>query len=175
MSGITFKPLSEEDFELILEWFNQPHVQAYYSLRPWTYEEVYRKLTPYTRGEFQMSSYIICLDEHSIGYIQSYPVREHPWDNQDLTEEVTQKAAGFDLFIGDPNYLRKGLGEKIVESFLENYIWPTYRYCVVDPNIQNAASLYLFQKCGFKEHKQINSKDALQQSVILKLMIRERP
>ena len=51
-------------------------------------------------------------------------IQEHPWENQDLSDEVIREAAGIDLFIGEEEYLGKGLGCKIINSFLEKYIWP---------------------------------------------------
>lgn len=173
MGEIKFKPLQETDFDFMLQWFNKPHVQTFYSLRNWTEEEVYKKLEPYVRGEKQISSFIIYLNDHPIGYIQSYPVKEHPWENQDLSEEIIKKAAGFDLFIGEESYLNKGLGMQIIECFLEEHIWPKYQYCFVDPDIRNEASMRLFQMCGFIEHKQINSENALKQPVILKLLMKK--
>ena len=171
MENIYFEPLKELHFELILRWFNKPHVQAFYSLRNWTYEEVYKKLKPYVQREAQMNSFIAYLENHPIGYIQSYSLKDHPWENQDLSEETIRKAAGFDLFIGEENYLKKGIGKQIIESFLKEHIWPNYQYCFVDPDIQNIASIRLFQKCGFIEHKQIHSQNALKQPVTLKLMM----
>lgn len=173
-ANIQFKPLNESHFDLMLDWFNKPHVQAFYSLRTWTDEEVYKKLEPYVRGEEQISSFIIFLSDSPIGYIQSYPLKDHPWEDQDLSEEIIQEAAGFDLFIGEEAYLNKGLGKQIIECFLEEHIWPSYQYCFVDPDIRNEASLNLFQKCGFTLHQQIVSKNALKQPVTLKLLMKKR-
>jgi len=39
----SFKSLEESDFDLVYHWFNQPHVQDFYSLRSWTLEEVQKK------------------------------------------------------------------------------------------------------------------------------------
>jgi RimJ/RimL family protein N-acetyltransferase len=44
----------------------------------------------------------------------------------------------------------------------------------VDPDIRNEASMRLFQKCGFIEHKQIDTKDALKQPVTLQLLMKKR-
>ena len=70
--NIQFKPLNESHFDLMLRWFNKPHVQVFYSLKTWTYEKVYKKLEPYVRKEKQISSFIIYLENHPIGYIQSW-------------------------------------------------------------------------------------------------------
>lgn len=174
MENINFESLKELHFELILRWFNKPHVQAFYSLRNWTYEEVYKKLEPYVRGETQINCFVIYLENHPIGYIQSYSLKDHPWENQDLSEEIIQEAAGFDLFIGEENYLKKGMGSQIIECFLKERIWPNYQCCFVDPDTRNKASIRVFQKCGFVEHKPIHCQNALKQPVTLKLMMRKR-
>lgn len=173
-ANIQFKDLNDSHFDLMFHWFNKPHVQAFYSLRTWTYEEVCQKLEPYILGEKQISCFIIYLNDLPIGYIQSYPIKDHPWENQDLSEEIIQEAAGFDLFIGEETYLNQGLGKQIIEGFLEEHIWPKYQYCLVDPDIRNEASMRLFLKCGFIEHKQIDSKNALKQTVTLKLLMKKR-
>lgn len=174
MSKIHFEPLNEEHFKLILHWFNKSHVREFYSLRTWTFEEVYKKLKPYVLGEAKISGFIICLEDHPIGYIQSYSIKDHPWENQDLSEEIIQQAAGFDLFIGEEAYLKKGIGGQVIECFLREHIWPTYQYCFVDPDIRNEASIRLFQKDGFIEQKQIHSQNALKQSVTLILLMKKR-
>ncbi len=171
---ISFELLNESHFALIYRWFNEPHVQAFYSLRSWTFEEVCKKLTPYVQSEKQMRSFIIYLGKDPMGYIQSYPIKDHPWECQDLSNEIIQEAAGFDLFIGEKEHLGKGLGCQIIDCFLEEHIWSYYRYCLADPDIQNTASMRLFQKCGFIKHKKIASKDALKRNVTLQLFIKER-
>lgn len=172
---IDFKPLNSSHFKLIHYWFNKPHVQAFYSLRSWSLKEVTEKLTPYLKNEKCVQSFVIYNKEHPIGYIQSYPIEKHPWQEQDLSDDIIKSAAGIDLFIGEEEYLGKGFGSEIINCFLDKLIWPNYHYCLVDPNIQNKSSIRLFQKCGFIEHKQVEVKDALQRNVTLQLFIKKRP
>jgi len=110
MEELYFVPLSESHFALIHEWFNKPHVQAFYSLRSWTLEEVQKKLTPYLQKEKQIRCYIVFRSKYPIGYVQSCLLKDHPWDNQDLPDEIVNEAAGIDLFIGEEECLGKGLG-----------------------------------------------------------------
>lgn len=169
---IQFEPLSESHFELIHCWFNRPHVQAFYSLRPWTLEEVRQKLTPYLKGKIE--GFVIYLEKRPIGYIQSCPIQDYPWEGQELPDEIAQEAAGFDLFIGEEEYLGKGVGSQIVDSFLTTHIWPRYRYCLVDPDLRNGASIRLFEKCGFRKHKQIRHQNPLGEQVDLLLYLKRR-
>ena len=172
---ISFEPLNENHFSLIHRWFNALHIQAFYSLRPWTIEEVRQKLIPYIEGVGKMKCYIISIDKTPIGYIQCYPVKNHPWDSQNLTDEVIQDSAGLDLFIGEKEFIGKGLSSQILDAFLKSHIWSHYRYCLADPDVRNAASVRLFKKCGFQEYQKIDSKDALQRPVTLQLFIKRRP
>lgn len=172
---ICFALLREEHFALIHTWFNEPHVQSFYSLRAWTFEEVSQKLNPYIQGLGGIECYIISIDKVDIGYIQCYPVKEHPWDNQNLVEELIQNSAGVDLFIGEKKFIGKGLGHQILKDFLKNHIWNRYKYCFADPDIRNTVSIRLFEKCGFNKYQQIITKDALNRPSTLQLLIQERP
>jgi len=170
--NIHFEALNDSHFPLIHRWFNQPHVKAFYSLRAWTLKEVQQKLN--LQSQKQIHAFIIYLDQKPIGYIQCYPVKDHPWENQQLANDIVEEAAGFDVFIGEEEYLQQGLGSKIIDCFLKQYIWPTYRYCIVDPDIRNEASLRLFQKYGFQKHKEILALDAVQRPVTLLLLIKKK-
>lgn len=171
---ITFKQFRESHFELMHQWFNRPHVQEFYSLKNWTMDEVRQKLMPHIRCESGVEPFIIHYDGEPIGYIQCYAVKDHPWDNQDLPEKVVENSCGFDLFIGQENYLKKEIGMKIVSQFLDQHIWPKYSYCLADPDVRNQASIRLFEKAGFKRHKQISTKNALKEPVTLCLYLLDR-
>ena len=171
MTEITFKTLSLTDITLMHRWFNMPHVQKFYSLRHWNKQEVLKKLKPYISGEKPVSGFIIFLDERPIGYVQSYRLIDFPWEDQDFPNDIVCHAAGMDLFIGNPDWIWKGLGFKIIHKFLDEKIWPKFRYCVVDPSIENKAAIRCYEKLGFIEHKIIHTKDALGSPTTLKLMI----
>ncbi len=110
-----------------------------------------------------------------LSFILKYPIKEFPWENQALTDEIVEKAAGFDLFIGEKEFLNQGFGFHIVDDFLKKEIWPYYHYCLTDPDIRNKGSIRLFQKCGFNKHKIIPFVDALKNKRELQLFIKEKP
>ena len=80
-----FKPLSFSDVPLMCQWFNLPHVQKFYSLRPWTEDEVLEKFQPYITGDKPVLGFIVLMNEKPIGYIQQYKIRDYPWPNQKLS------------------------------------------------------------------------------------------
>ena len=168
---IDFRAITFADIALMLRWFNTPHVQEFYSLRPWTEDEVLAQLTPYISGDKPVSGFIVLLDENPIGYVQSYKVSDYPWPNQNLPEGIVKTAAGMDLFIGEKDFFGKGLGQRIIQTFIETYVYPQYQYCIVDPDIRNVPAIRCYEKLKFKEHQIIDTEDALQCPTKLMLMI----
>ncbi|HHT9767568.1 GNAT family N-acetyltransferase [Legionella pneumophila serogroup 1] len=174
MFQIKFKQLSSHDVQVMHQWFNEPHVQEFYSLRSWSKDEVLHKLEPYLTGEKPVLGFIININNNPIGYIQTYKVMDFPWDNQDLPNEIINNSAGIDLFIGDAAFLGKGFGYKIIDQFLAENIWPEFNYCIVDPQINNIPAIRCYEKLGFKKHKVIETKDALNYDTNLMLMIKHK-
>lgn len=165
-----FRPISYADISLLHQWFNTPHVQAFYSLREWSEEEVREKLRPILEKRKNLFAFIVLADKKPVGYVQYCPISENPWPDQEIEEDVVQSAAGLDLFIGDSGSIGKGLGSQIVLAFLEREIWPKFSWCFVDPDVRNEASMRCFQKSGFQFHKIIATEDALKRPVTLTLM-----
>jgi len=169
--NLTLIPFTLNDVPLLTRWFNEPHVQHFYSLRTWREEEVGAK---FKNQDKTIESFIVYLEEKPIGYIQKYPVNHHPWPHQDLSSLIIKEAAGLDLFIGEKDYLYKGLGQKIIENFLKEHIWPYFAYCIVDPDARNLASQKLFKKCGFRYSQSLITKNKQGKKVTLELWLKRR-
>lgn len=180
----SFRKINLDDIPLIHRWFNQSHVQEFYSLRNWSEEEVLTKLKPYILEEKHVYPFIVYDNNKPIAYVQYYCIKdfpwtdeaftwsdESPWTGQDLPEAIVQQGAGMDIFIGEKEFLGKGYGAEIIKQFLHQVIWPRFSYCVVDPDIKNKPGIRCYHKLGFKDHKIIHSKDALGNKVQLNLMI----
>lgn len=171
---INFRPVSVDDISQIHSWFNEKHIQSFYSLREWTEKEVLEKLTPVIEGKKPLFGFIAMVNNEPIGYLQYCRVKEFPWPNQDFEFEIANEAAGLDFFIGNPLLIGKGLGYQIINNFLDQIIWPNFQFCIVDPDVGNIASIKLFEKCSFKRHKEIDTKDTLGKPVRLLLMIKSK-
>lgn len=169
--SIHFVPLERKHFPLIQAWFNQKHVQEYYSLRHWTLQDVEEKFAPYVQGDVSIQSFVILLEDNPIGMIQFYPVKEYPWPGQELQEDILSDAAGVDLFIGDPKFIGLGVGPLVVKFFLKRIVWKDYKYCIVDPDVKNLGSIRMFTKLGFTPKQTISTKDEMGKPVQLMLMI----
>lgn len=172
--NISFRQITLDDIPIMHAWFNKVHVQKFYSLRSWTEIEVLNKLLPNIEHKKPLYGFIALLDGSPIGYLQYCQVKDFPWLEQEFESEVVENAAGLDFFIGELEWTGKGLGSKIIEYFLNTMIWPNFKFCVVDPDVQNLQSIKMFEKCGFSRHKIIASIDALGKTVKLLLMIKSR-
>lgn len=170
----SFRSLDFMDVPLVHRWFNLPHVQRFYSLRQWTEQEVVGKLEPYITGKQPVTGFIAMMNDIPIGYVQKYKVSDYPWPTLDLPGQIASNAAGMDLFIGDETLIGMGVGGKLIRSFLDEHIWPYFQYCIVDPDINNVAAIRCYENLHFQELVIIDSKDAVDNTVTLKLMILEQ-
>lgn len=168
--------LNFADIKQMHQWFNKPHVQAFYSLRDWSLQEVYDKLNPYITGDKPVIGLIILMNKMPIGYVQYYKVLDYPWPMQNLKQDIINSAAGMDIFIGEESMVGCGLGQLIINKFLQAYIWPKFNYCFVDPNIKHQLAISCYQKLGFKKHNVIDTKDAMgaSEQVLLMMMSSDR-
>lgn len=63
---------------------------------------------------------IVLVDNEPIGYIQSYPVDDKtPWGKK---IKVADNMVSIDYFIGDINYIHKGLGSKMILEYIEQVV-----------------------------------------------------
>lgn len=166
MDKISLHPVSLEHISFLHRWYNTPHVQAFYSLRSWTEEEVLQKFYPQFLQETPVFGSIVLLNHMPIGYVQYYSLEDFPWQGID----PLPSAAGLDLFIGESKWVGKGIGAQIVSFVLKQKIWPSFSLCLVDPDVRNLASIRMFEKCGFERFKTIDTQDALQRRARLHLM-----
>lgn len=154
---ISFTPLQETHFADLLRWLNTEHVRQWWGDETcWTLEAIQQKYASYVSGFKEVANehkpihaYIIECAKKPIGYIQYYDVNDFPRMGYELTQ-TAQNTAGMDLYIGEPQYLRKNLSTQIIQTFLTAYVKPNFVACFVDPESSNLAAIRTYEKCGFK-------------------------
>lgn len=82
-----------------------------------------------------------------------------------------KNAQGLDLFIGNRELIGQEWGRRIIKAFIETHISPQYQYCVVDPDVSNEPAIRCYEKLKFKEHKILDTVNALKKPTKLKLMV----
>lgn len=153
---ITFKPLSESDFTLLLKWLEEPHVKSWWDQDvTWTSELIQKKYDSYVKGykiennEAKLiSAYIIYVDEIPIGYIQIY--NAYDFARSIPLTGLPSSLAAFDVLIGEKSFLNKGIGSKAIDQFLKEYAH-SYTHVFADPDNTNIAAIRAYEKAGFKK------------------------
>ncbi|MCL2473122.1 MAG: acetyltransferase [Treponema sp.] len=152
---IYFKKLSKNDFELLLKWLNTDFVKEWYyrygdNKQDWTHEEVQNKYLPRIRKKEPTDSFIILYDDTKIGYIQTYLLKDYPEYEKFI--QGGDNSAGMDLFIGEKEFIHKGLGAIIIKEFIRNYIFCNdyINKCIIGPEPKNLGAIKAYTKAGFK-------------------------
>ncbi|HAU0349439.1 TPA: GNAT family N-acetyltransferase [Legionella pneumophila] len=157
MNYLQFKPLCEKDLDLLYQWFQEPRInQMYGRNKSWSLEAITQKYLPRIQGKETVPSYIIYDSNNPIGFIQYYFLTEHfpegikGHSHPLFNDYKPNEAVGIDLFIAHANNRGKGLGEQIINCFIENFL-TTYRVILVDPNIKNTQAISSYTKAGFRK------------------------
>ncbi|WP_264336969.1 MULTISPECIES: acetyltransferase [unclassified Wolbachia] len=167
--NITFKALKEEHFLLLLKWLETPHVKKWWDADiNWTPELIEKKYSTYIKGfkrlKFEtqiikkpMHAFIINCDGVDIGYIQYYNKHDFPPEQGYDTSELSESCAAIDWYIGELDYVGKGIGPQALNIFLNEFVFKVYENAFVDPDIANVCAIRVYEKVGFKKIMEINS------------------
>lgn len=152
---ITFKPLHRDDFTLLQRWLNIDFVSKWYERRKFIYDDVEQKYLSGLTTETPVDSFIILYNDVPVGYIHTYPVGAYPAYAACI--EVHPDTAGLDFFIGNRDYIFKGLGKDIVSIFLRDFVFRKegVSRCVVGPEPGNNAAIRVYEKAGFRHLKTV--------------------
>lgn len=160
--NVRFKPLTEADFPLLLQWLESPHVKKW-----WDHDVVYtrdliqEKYGDYVKGYTKihgspkpMSAYIIHADDHPVGYSQVYDAYDFP--RNPLLTGLPKSLGAFDILIGEIEFLGHNIGSLAIQLFVETYVFPKYRYAFADPDYRNEAAVRAYEKAGLVILKRVD-------------------
>lgn len=145
---IVFKPIELSDLDLIYKWVNTDHVLAGYSQEPSSFADVVEGYSPRALDEVGVQGYLIVYDSIPIGFIQSYFLNFESFGS----EVAWENNAGLDVFIGEKDYVYKGLGSEIIKTFLVENIFLKMgaKSCIIDPSPTNYKAIRAYEKIGFR-------------------------
>lgn len=151
---IRFRKLKSEDYELMYKWLNKPHVIKWYTQGSISFERVKEKYGAYLEPQSKFIPFIIMFEDVPIGYIQTYYIDKLEYYS---TIVKVDNSAGIDLFIGDENYVHKGLGSKIIGAFINSEVFnmKDISCCIIGPDPENKIAIKSYEKAGFKFLKQV--------------------
>jgi aminoglycoside 6'-N-acetyltransferase-1b/aminoglycoside 6'-N-acetyltransferase-2 len=155
---ISFRRLSERDLPLMHRWLNTEHVARWYRVRgvqkP-SLEWLTARYLPRIRGDDPTRSFVIMLNERSVGYIQGYFIEDDP--EYAAQVQVEKGAAGADMFIGEPDVVHKGLGSHIIRRFTAEVVFRELgaTCCIIGPEPENGIAIRAYEKAGFRHLKTV--------------------
>ncbi len=178
-SLVGFRRMTLDDLPLMHRWLHTPHVRDWWDEDggPPAYETVVEKYTPAIRGEEPTDAYLICYDGQPIGYIQTYLIRAYP--EYAAAIAVEDDAAGVDLFIGEADYLHKGLGSHILRAFLREIVFGASNAgsYIIGPSVRNTSAIRAYEKAGFRYLKTVAVPDEPEPEYLMRMTpadLRER-
>ena len=147
---IAFRPLRQDDLPRLHQWLQRPHVRRWWGDEYEHFEAVVAHYGPALEGSDPTDLYVILLDGRPGGYIETYLVVDHP--EYEAHVQVGPGVAGVDLFIADEELIGRGLGPRILDSFVESVVFARddVHAAVAAPRCENAASIRAFEKAGFR-------------------------
>lgn len=156
--SITFTTLQESHFPLLLKWLESKHVKAWWDKDiDWNEGLVYEKDQTRIHGNQDPSKpvhgFIILYDNTPIGYIHYYNTHDEQWERElsSVGGALPDSCAGVDLYIGELEFVSKGIGSKALEQFVNERVFPKFEYAFVDPDPANIAAIKAYEKAGFDQ------------------------
>ena len=149
MFNITFRKLEDkkEEYIKLHKWCQNEFVYEWFEQRILSYDEIVNKYKRKLKEKIQELLIIKC-NNKDIGLVQIYKYDDNTYE--------------YDLFIGEENYLNKGIGTIIVNK-VNNYIYDKYKAksIILRPFKRNIRAIKCYEKCGFKYISEYLGKDTL--------------
>ncbi|MCB1149207.1 MAG: GNAT family N-acetyltransferase [Chlamydiia bacterium] len=124
-----FAPVKASQLTLLHSWFQKPHIKE------WMHGEGLQN-TLKGLEKLPEDTYWICYE------------RETPFAFL-ITSPEGDDAITLDLFIGDTNYLGRGLAVPMIHKFLLD-LFPNKKRVFIDPEATNKRAIHVYEKAGFK-------------------------
>ncbi|MDR1464893.1 MAG: GNAT family N-acetyltransferase [Oscillospiraceae bacterium] len=147
---ITLRPFWEADIALMERWLFVPHVAKWYQRPDHWLNELHHR-----RGEFAFLHHFIAEYEGApIGFCQYYDThfaQEHEvWNEEWRISERQGEVFSIDYLIGEPDFLHKGFGQKMLRLLLDRIRAAGAKAVIVQPEKENIASNRLLKSSGFE-------------------------
>lgn len=153
---IDFKQLNN-NYDLMYKWCNQEFIYEWFEQKKLSKEEIINKYKNKLESGKQ-NLFIINFNDIPIGYTQIYKYDDTIFKGLEEYNNIYE----FDTFIGEEDYLSKGIGTKIVNYICE-YIYKNYNAdCIVlRPFKRNIRAIKCYEKNIFRTIHEYDSTDTV--------------
>ncbi len=161
---ISFESLMKSHFPLLLKWLESPHVKKWWDKDIiWNMSLINKKYATYVLGYKVLSLkngqsvkkpihlFLIMDNKVPIGYIQYYDKHDFPSHHGYDLNDIPSASAGVDIYIGEIDYIGKGIGVEALKLFMKDIIPKKFTNIFVDPEIDNISAIKAYEKAGFQK------------------------
>lgn len=171
--NISFRKLrdTKEDYEKLYNWCKNKFVYEWFEQRILSYDEIVNKYKSKIKKKEQ-TLYIIKLNNKDIGLIQIYKFKN---DINISYLDKYKNTCEYDLFIGEEEYLNKGIGKKVVDS-INNIIYKKYNAdsIILRPFKRNERAIKCYEKCNFEKVNEYVGTDTLGNKENIIVLVNEK-
>ena len=159
---INFRLLGIQDLNYMYKWLNNGFAQQWYGKKEFTMRDIEKKYIPCIKNEKPTQAYLILYNDTPIGYVQTYKILDYQEYAQSIN--INENAAGLDIFIGEQDYIHKGLGKYIIKKFLDEIVFKLSDSdsCILGPEPDNIVAIKTYEKVGFKYIKSVETEDGIE-------------
>ena len=158
------------NYQLMYKWCSHKYIYEWFEQRQLTYDEIEYKYRSKIFSKKQ-DLFFIKYNNIKIGFVQIYKYEDEKISKLKKYDNIYE----YDIFIGEKEYLSKGIGSKIIK-YVNNYIYNKYMAnCIVlRPFKRNKRAIKCYQKNGFRIIDEYDDYDTVGNEEIIVLMINER-
>ncbi|SDS35446.1 GNAT family N-acetyltransferase [Microlunatus soli] len=148
--GVLLRPMTAGDLPDVLRWRRADHVRRWFPGPEPTKESIEQHYRPRIDDPDAVRMSVVEVNGRSIGLLQDYVIADQPGA---ITPAPDPSAVGGDYLIGEPSFLGRGLGTRMLWSWLQLLpaTRPAARSVVVAPDHRNTGSLRTVAKVGFRQ------------------------
>jgi len=140
---MTIRELQPDDMPVLRNWLSKGYIRDYFGEPDIWLQEINLNLC-----DSSWIHYYIAEEMIPIGFFQYYDTDKAPigeWSNEPTG------TAGIDFLIGEESFLNKGYGVELLKIIIDEIkLKGYYKFIIADPDLRNAASVKVLEKCGFK-------------------------
>lgn len=147
----------KDNYELMYKWCSQNYIYEWFEQRKLSFSEIENKYKYKLLGNKQ-HLFFITYNDMKIGFVQIYKYDDKKSDKLISYNNIFE----YDIFIGEQEYLSKGIGTQIV-NYVNKYIYENYSCdCIVlRPFDRNKRAIKCYEKCGFERIDEYIGTDTL--------------
>ena len=160
----------KESYELMYRWCIQEFIYRWFEQRKLSFREIENKYKNKLL-ENKQHLFFISYNDFKIGFVQIYKYDDKKSDELLKYNNIFE----YDIFIGEEEYLSKGIGTKVV-NYVNNYIYDNYLCdCIVlRPFKKNERAVKCYEKNGFEIVDEYIGIDTLGNSEKMIVLINKR-